>query len=221
MIRLDRRDRVLVNGYAAMAGIVDAIGFLSSGGFFFSFMSGNSTRLSVGLAQGAPYIITVGALLVSFVVGVISGSLIGRNRLVLAHRRQALILSMIAVLLFLSPILAHFGFQRMAWCMAAFCMGAENTLYEREGSVSFGLTYMTGALVKIGQGLATMFMGGGSLLWLPYLLLWIGLILGAASGALLFQHFGFYGLWLASAMAMVFAVINFTAPVSRPPYQSD
>jgi uncharacterized membrane protein YoaK (UPF0700 family) len=47
----------------------------------------------------------------------------------------------------------------------------ENTLFEREGSVSFGLTYMTGALVKIGQGIATLISGGARLEWLPYLLL--------------------------------------------------
>ena len=35
---------------SAVAGYVDAIGFLKLGGFFVSFMSGNSTRLGVGLA---------------------------------------------------------------------------------------------------------------------------------------------------------------------------
>nr|WP_295670961.1 DUF1275 family protein [Sphingomonas sp.] len=36
-----------------MAGYVDAVGFLATGGYFVSFMSGNSTRLAVGIAQGA------------------------------------------------------------------------------------------------------------------------------------------------------------------------
>lgn len=30
-------------------GYVDAVGFMMTGGFFVSFMSGNSTRLAVGL----------------------------------------------------------------------------------------------------------------------------------------------------------------------------
>ncbi|MET0229353.1 MAG: DUF1275 family protein, partial [Rhodanobacteraceae bacterium] len=33
------------------AGYVDAVGYLSLGGFFVSFMSGNSTQLGVGIAQ--------------------------------------------------------------------------------------------------------------------------------------------------------------------------
>ena len=35
---------------AALAGFVDALAYISLGGFFASFMSGNTTRLGVGLA---------------------------------------------------------------------------------------------------------------------------------------------------------------------------
>ncbi len=34
---------------AALAGYVDAVGYLSAGGYFVSFMSGNTTRLGVAL----------------------------------------------------------------------------------------------------------------------------------------------------------------------------
>lgn len=37
---------------SALAGYVDAVGFMTLGGFFVSFMSGNSTRLGVGLSSG-------------------------------------------------------------------------------------------------------------------------------------------------------------------------
>ena len=40
---------------AALAGIVDALAFSGLGGFFASFMSGNSTRFGVGLAHGWDY----------------------------------------------------------------------------------------------------------------------------------------------------------------------
>ena len=39
---------------STLAGYVDATGFLMLGGFFVSFMSGNSTRLGVGLIEGTP-----------------------------------------------------------------------------------------------------------------------------------------------------------------------
>ena len=206
MTRLDRNARLLAIGFAALAGMVDAVGFLSSGGFFLSFMSGNSTRLSVGVAAGAPYVAMVALLLVSFVLGVMGGSLIGRNGLISAARRQSLILAIMSALLFLTPLLAAEDLLLPGLCLAAFCMGAENTLFERDGSVSFGLTYMTGALVKIGQGLATLLSGGERLVWVPYLILWLALVSGAAIGAALFGIFGIASLWLPSAMAACLAM---------------
>ncbi len=201
----------MATGFAAMAGMVDAIGFMASGGFFLSFMSGNSTRLSIGLAEGAPYVFMVAALIVSFVGGVIWGSLTGNGKDTAVNKRQAMILAGISVLLFAAPVAANFGWLLPAICMAAFCMGAENTLYEREGSVSFGLTYMTGALVKIGQGLATMLRGGAKTAWLPYLFLWAGLIGGAVIGASVFVRYGIFSLWMPATIAALFAVIVFRA----------
>ncbi len=216
MTRLDRRERFMATGYAAMAGMVDAIGFLASGGFFLSFMSGNSTRLSIGLAEGAPYVFMVAALILSFVGGVIAGSLTGNGDKISANKRQAIILSGIAALLFAAPVIADFGFLLPAICVAAFCMGAENTLYERDGSVSFGLTYMTGALVKIGQGLATMLRGGTKTAWLPYLFLWAGLIGGAVMGAWVFTRYGIFSLWLPAVLAAFFGAIMLRAkPLSQ------
>lgn len=214
MNRLDRNARLLAVSFAAMAGMVDAIGFLASGGFFLSFMSGNSTRLSVGLVEAAPYVGMVAALLTSFVTGVVAGSLIGRKNMLSPSRRQAFILIIISLLLFAAPLIASFGFLLLGLCFAAFCMGLENTLFEREGSVSFGLTYMTGALVKIGQGLATMISGGPRLEWVPYLLLWLGLISGAAVGALMFGIFGYNSLWLPAGYAGIFALV-LLAPHNR------
>lgn len=206
MNRLDRNARILAVGFAAMAGMVDAIGFLASGGFFLSFMSGNSTRLSVGVVEGAPYVGMVALLLLSFVGGVVAGSLIGRKNILAHAQRQAFILIIISLLLFAAPLIASLGYLLVGLCFAAFCMGLENTLFEREGSVSFGLTYMTGALVKIGQGLATMISGGPRLDWVPYLLLWLGLISGAAVGALMLGIFGYNSLWLPAAYAGIFAL---------------
>ena len=206
MTRLDRNARLMAICFAALAGMVDAIGFMASGGFFMSFMSGNSTRLSIGIATDASYVGIVALLLAGFVAGVTSGSLIGRNGTLAARKRQALILALIAILLAVAPLLAIQGMLLFALCLATFCMGAENTLFERDGSVSFGLTYMTGALVKIGQGFATMLSGGEKLAWLPYLILWLGLISGAAIGASLFGLFGISSLWAPAALAAFFAI---------------
>jgi uncharacterized membrane protein YoaK (UPF0700 family) len=207
MTRLDRHDRLLVIGFAAIAGYVDAVGFLASSGFFISFMSGNSTRFAVGLASGADNFAIAGWLLASFVIGVTVGSLIGRTVQLPNRRRQALLMSMIAALLFAAPWADSWGYNLPALCLAAFAMGTENTLYEENGTVTFGLTYMTGALVKIGQGLAVLISGGDRFVWVPYLLLWSGLICGAASGATLFHQFGFASLWFGAGAAGIFSLI--------------
>ena len=52
MTRLDRQRQRVAIGLSALAGYVDAIAFIASGGYFVSFMSGNSTRLGVAIAGG-------------------------------------------------------------------------------------------------------------------------------------------------------------------------
>src|SRR5216683_1717023 len=47
-----RRNISLACALSALAGYVDGIGFLHLGGLFVSFMSGNSTRMGVSLAEG-------------------------------------------------------------------------------------------------------------------------------------------------------------------------
>lgn len=41
----------------------------------------------------------------------------------------------------------------------------------------------------------------------PYLLLWLGLILGATVGAALYPYLGSGGLWIAAAAALLLATI--------------
>ncbi len=53
MIRYPLRIRLFAAGLSALAGFVDAIGFIKLGGYFVSFMSGNSTRLAVALAKAS------------------------------------------------------------------------------------------------------------------------------------------------------------------------
>ena len=206
MLALDRRKRVVAIGLAGAAGMVDAIGFLASGGFFLSFMSGNSTRLAVGLFEQAAYVALVSALLASFVAGVTCGSLLGRMKGISLASIARVKLLMLALLLAAAPLAAQAGAVTFALCITAFCMGTENTIFEREGSVSFGLTYMTGALVKIGQGVATALSGGEKTAWLPFALLWGGLLGGAVGGAALFSAFGLFALWLPAALMVVFGL---------------
>jgi uncharacterized membrane protein YoaK (UPF0700 family) len=79
-------------------------------------------------------------------------------------------------------------------------------VFEREGEVHIGLTYMTGTLVKFGQHLTYALCGGEGSAWRSYLLLWLGLAGGAVTGALAHPWLGLGGLWLAALAAALFAV---------------
>jgi len=199
MLQHGKRDIALAVGSAALAGYVDAIGFLSLGGYFVSFMSGNSTRLAVGLAGLPAEALIAGRLIASFLMGVIAGSLIGRMA---GEWRRPVVLALVAAMLAAAAGTASVNAPDLAVLFVAAAMGAENTTFERDGEVSIGLTYMTGALVKLGQRIAGALTGGPRLAWLPYALLWLGLVTGAVGGALAWPHIGLAGLWLASAAAL-------------------
>lgn len=202
MLRHRRRDIALAIGSSALAGYVDAIGFLSLGGFFVSFMSGNSTRLAVGIAGVPAEALIAVRLILSFLAGVIAGSLIGR---LAGEQRKPVVLVMVAAMLAAGAAIAGLGAPDVAVLFVAAAMGAENTTFERDGEVSIGLTYMTGTLVKLGQRIAGALTGGPRFAWLPYALLWLGLVTGAVTGAVAWPLIGLAGLWFAVAAALVLA----------------
>jgi len=77
MTRLESRARLFACLLSALAGFVDAIGFIQSGGFFVSFMSGNSTRLAVGTVEAVRDALVAGAIILCFLGGVVGGTLLG------------------------------------------------------------------------------------------------------------------------------------------------
>lgn len=190
---------------AALAGYVDAVGFVATGGFFVSFMSGNSTRVAVGLADALSAARIAGGLIAAFVVGVMAGSLVARR----ARRGRArAVLLLVAALLACAAGVGHVAAPAFAIPLLAAAMGAENAVFEREGEVSIGVTYMTGSLVKLGQRLTAALLGEQPLAWVPYLTLWLGLVSGAVAGALAYPVAGLAGLWLAVGAALILAWVG-------------
>ena len=209
MIRTDKRLQMLAVSLSALGGYVDALGFLKLGGFFVAFMSGNSTRMSVGLAEGTKDFAIAGGLIAVFVVGVIFGSVVAH----LGHRkRRTFVLTVVALLLALGALIHVYGPEWASIGAIALAMGAVNAVFQKDGEVSIGLTYMTGTLVKMGQRMASVFMGGKVTDWIPYFLLWCGLISGAALGAAIYPFYGLGGLWFAAAAAAVLAVVTLLLP---------
>ena len=204
MTRYDKRVQALAVGLSALAGYVDAVGFIQLGGFFVSFMSGNSTRLGVGLIERSHDAAVAGGLIALFVTGVTAGSLVGR--LSKTHRRPV-VLVLVAVLLLVAASTAAVGATQVAVAAMVLAMGAENAVFEHDGELHIGLTYMTGTLVKFGQRVAAALMGGPRFAWASYGLLWAGLVAGAVAGAASFSWFGLASLWFAAIFAGIFTII--------------
>lgn len=202
---------------AALAGFVDALAFTSLGGFFASFMSGNTTRLGVGLGANLPGDAAVaGSLVMSFVSGVILASVVTRWRQ--ARFRESLML-VVTALLVAAATLASLMPGPIVLIFLAMAMGCENGILHREGEVTVGVTYMTGSLVKMGQKLAGALMGDPDRwAWAAYLFLWLGFIAGAVMGAASHARWGWQALWLApiASAVLAFALLRMRPRLSGP-----
>jgi uncharacterized membrane protein YoaK (UPF0700 family) len=208
-----RRNLALACTLSALAGYVDGIGFLHLGGIFVSFMSGNSTQLGVSLAQGhwsnAAEAIGVIAL---FVTGAAAGSLIVHTRL---FDGQSWVLLAEASLLAAAALFHALGAPLLAIATMVLAMGLENTVFQAEGGAGLGLTYVTGALVKIGQLAAAALTGGRRWAWLPNLLQWAALVAGAIAGAGAYRWINLSAVWFAAAIALSLAVLVFATARRR------
>jgi uncharacterized membrane protein YoaK (UPF0700 family) len=198
-----RREIGMAACLSGVAGFVDAIGFLKLGGFFVSFMSGNSTRLGVGLGDAAMQQAGLAAVLIGlFLAGVIAGALVAR----LGPTGRGPVLALVATLLIAAASAFSLSMDSLGVACLALAMGAENAVFQRDGEVAVGLTYMTGALVKAGQRVAAALTGGDRWAWGPYLLLWGSLTMGAALGAASYARFGALAAWAPAALTALLAL---------------
>lgn len=216
MIGLRRRERLLALVLAGTAGFVDAIGFLAVGGYFVSFMSGNSTRMAVDLAEGDLGGAGIAAVvLVSFFLGAAAGAVVTRRRNL--DDRSA-VLMLVALLLAVGVVVDELTSVAvlqvpLAMTLVAASMGAMNSVFHVRGEVSLGVTYMTGAVVKSAHRLVDALAGGA---WGPYgqqVALWGALAAGGVAGAVLQFRAGGSALPVAAVGVAVTAVV--TALVRR------
>lgn len=212
-----RSEIALAAGLSTIAGFVDAVGFLHLGGYFVSFMSGNSTRAGAALANGSwrGFGLALG-LVVFFLAGVIGGSLLRRITPPAPHRRRLVVLLAIAAVLTVAALI--YSVPVLAWLvpmvppLMAVAMGAENVVFERDGEVSIGLTYMTGTLVKMGQRITAALTGGNPWGWVRYFALWLALTSGSILGAFSYRWINLSALWIAIAAVLVAALAQRKIP---------
>jgi uncharacterized membrane protein YoaK (UPF0700 family) len=196
------RNISLACALSALAGYVDGIGFLHLGGLFVAFMSGNSTRMGVSLAEGQ-WLSAAEAfgLIALFVIGATAGSPIVLGRAPIASpgccwpRRCC------------SPPCYGFGLSNVAVAAIVLAMGLENAVFQIRGGGGLGLTYVTGALVKVGQQAAAALTGGSRWGWVPNLLLWAAMVTGSLCGALAYYWINLAAIWFAAGAALALSAI--------------
>ena len=200
-----RRNILLACALSALAGYVDGLGFLYLGGMFVSFMSGNSTRMGVDLALGQfDAAAEAFGLIALFVAGAACGSLIVRTT---SAFRQCWILLIEGVLLAGAALCYGLGVPGVAIAAIVTAMGLENAVFQIEGGGGLGLTYVTGALVKVGQHLAIALTGGPRFGWMSNLLLWASLVAGSTVGAFAFLRVNLDAIGFAAGAAFLLSAM--------------
>lgn len=209
MTGIDHQRRRLAIALAALAGFVDAVGFLSADGYFVSFMSGNSTRLGVSLGTDPAHAVVPALLIAGFLGGVTGGALLARRAGI--HRKGA-VLALVAAMLLIAALARASGLHALMLAGMVVAMGALNNTFQRDGEVTVGLTYMTGALVKLGQGLANTLAGQANAGWSGWAALWGGLLVGAVLGAFAQDRAPMVCMWIAAGWAALMLIPAFRLP---------
>jgi uncharacterized membrane protein YoaK (UPF0700 family) len=203
----ERRGLVLAGLLAALAGFVDAIGYLHLSGLFVSYMSGNSTQLAVAIGQGnLGEAATIAELIALFVVGAAAGQMVAG----ISGKWH-----MSCVLVGVTALLAIAGVLSTAPEPMVLAMGALNAAIHRAGHIPVSLTFVTGVLVRFGQGLGDFLTRRTrGLKWLVQAVPWVGLITGATLGGAAYLRMGEAVIWVPVGFACLVAAYSVMIPES-------
>jgi uncharacterized membrane protein YoaK (UPF0700 family) len=166
---------------AVLAGAVDARGIALLHDIFLAFMSGNTTMLAISLAQQDwQRARLIGLVIGTFVAGAAAGQIVADRA---GRWRLPVVIAMVAALLGVPLIASDDSIEALT-----FAMGALNAAMQHAGKAAVSITFVTGALIRFGQGLGGL-LGGrtGGWLWLAQAVPWTGLLVGAAAATLAMQ----------------------------------
>ena len=172
---------------AVLAGVLGATAFTHSAGYFVTFMTGNAQRAVLGYFRHDVVLsVTAGLLILCFVAGVVTASWC-RRRFWVAHPHGPTVLTTLSLVAATAVGIVDEGWEENLLDFApimlvVFGIGALNTSFVKDGEVSVPLSYVTGTLVKMGQGIERHIAGGKAADWLGYFLLFASFVLGATVG---------------------------------------
>jgi uncharacterized membrane protein YoaK (UPF0700 family) len=190
---------------AALAGVLGATAFTHSAGYFVTFMTGNAQRAVLGYFRGDVLLsVTAGLLMLCFVAGVVVASVCRRHFWV-AHPHGPTVLTTFSLVVATVVDVIDEGWTQNLVDFApilfvVFGIGALNTSFVKDGEVSVPLSYVTGTLVKMGQGIERHIAGGNLSDWLGYFLVFASFVLGAAVGGCISMVVNGTGMLIAASV---------------------
>ncbi|TRL40512.1 YoaK family protein [Rhizobium straminoryzae] len=194
----------LVAAISFIAGMTDAIGLRLSGDFV-SFMTGNTTRAAIAMADGD---LNHGLILLAAILVFVLGNALG---IVVAHlvpRRIFGVLASVSLLLALGAMMQAPALHFLRFYTVVLAMGMVNATVEHIEGLPIGLTYVTGALSRLGRGIGRFILGDRQMDWRIQLVPWLGMVSGAISGALLGIALPQTALIVAAFLTMMVALFS-------------
>ena len=206
-----KRHNLLSFGVAltALAGFVDAIGFIRLGGLYTSFMSGNTTQLAVAIGHAEAHTALLPLLLIlSFLVGAFTGGAL--SALTPARWSIPVVLAFeacCALAAFAAGIVEpHVGYASLFLALA---MGAQNAVLAQVQGFRAGATFVTGALFAFGHKLALAITGRGPPFgWVGDAIVWLALLVGAVAGTLAHIRLDLYALAIPVGVSAILAAFS-------------
>ncbi|WP_336488184.1 YoaK family protein [Methylobacterium nigriterrae] len=202
----------------ALAGYVDALGFIRLGGLYTSFMSGNTTQLSVALGhQEFRHAILPALLIFMFFLGAMLG---GGLSVVTAPRWATPVVLAFEALVVIGALSIGVATPDLglASLFMALAMGAQNAVLVQVQGFRAGTTFVTGALFSFGQKVAlALSRRGPAYAWVGDGAVWLALLAGAAAGAIVYGRIGLLALVVPAAVTGFLAVVSALVIVRRPP----
>ena len=195
----------LAGGMAFLAGATDVYGLSRLRDVFVSFMSGNTTMLGQAINDGDMR--RCGAIL-GIIGYFVAGAAVGTMLAEWTGRQHA------AAVGFLVAVLLAASAAASAWEIAfiVLAMGALNASMTQVGQANVSLTYVTGTLVKVGQGIGKAVCGKGQGFgWALQGAMWLFLLAGVTAGAALVMPLRPYGTWPLAALALVLSGVALAA----------
>lgn len=200
----------LVAAISFLAGLTDAIGLQLSGDFV-SFMTGNTTRAAISFEQGDFWhaFVLIGAIF-TFVIGNAIGILIAHT----FDRRIFAVLMAVGIVLAVAASLGSADVALMRFNAVVLAMGMVNATVEHIEGLPIGLTYVTGALSRLGRGIGRMLLGERGFDWTVQLVPWAGMATGALCGAAIAIGLPEQALAIAAGLTLIFAAVTLLIPRS-------